>query len=514
MQPSGKITTSVLGAGTTTHMPIAVASAEGMSEDYHQEMHNLNDGRSSSVHMEGITDHNNEVARSYSHNWPLSQHGRRLYSADQVWTARSWRENLQAGTSTAATQMSDLSNPVPPTLEPRLSAERSLALAPMPPPPPPPPPSSQLGWPVVKKEESRWFSRGAFRLLSILPGKPFDVIRCEILDSSYNAAPPYTAVSYCWGNHHYTSKIHIVNFNTNITITLNGFAALKDLRLETKPRLVWMDALCIDQSDEIDKAMQVGIMGHIFFCAQSCIAYVGWRDPISDKVFAMVEAHKKGRLTELPTRRELLSRFMQRAWFTRLWVVQEALLSTNITLQCERLTMDFDDFSKICEDTIEYRTSPGAHPFKPAYRIVELRRLYTQQQPGTRLEKLIRLILEVQIQYPKSGILPSVGSLYYRTLFNVMYATQEYGCSDLRDRIFAILSLFDGPIPDLLQPDYTASVRTIRNRVFQFLCTELSGVGSGISPKAIQSHVDNFFSQDRHSQDSIQEKRIVDIERR
>ena len=381
-------------------------------------------------------------------------------------------------------------------------------------------PRVSFGWPldIDISRAPRPLTPGAFRLLSILPRSfglsdshcsqnkkvcdceklhcgslPCYRLHCELSEHiSFSKAPPYNTVSYCWGDQNTRTTIHIMDFELEVVITVNGRDVLQNLQHSTEPRVVWIDAVCINQSDPVEKAIQIGIMGHLYFRAESCIAFVGISDATANHVFSRFSALKPG-LDSKSTKRRLVTQFMLRPWFSRLWVVQEALLSEKIILQCQRQTMDFGEFSNIHDDVFRYTEPAAALPSKPDCTIIELRRWYVQQeQPGTRETKLERL---KQSTYPfNPHDLPSVGSLDYETLFDVMYATQKYGCSDQRDRLFGILSLFDGPAPKPLEADYTVGVRNIRDRVFAFLWQKNFPTVSGLSSEAVRSYVNSFFS--------------------
>lgn len=156
-------------------------------------------------------------------------------------------------------------------------------------------------------------------------------------------------MSYTWGDRNYTGTIHIVNLDLEITITQNGIEALQDLLDTSKIRVVWMDAVCINQKDEIEKAAQISMMGHLYFFAESCVACVGRKDTVSSNVFQMVNSDEKYRSEPLVTKKLLVNSFMKRPWFKRLWVVQEALLSEKITIQCGRQSMEIEEFSLACQ---------------------------------------------------------------------------------------------------------------------------------------------------------------------
>ncbi|KAH9208523.1 heterokaryon incompatibility, partial [Leptodontidium sp. 2 PMI_412] len=73
---------------------------------------------------------------------------------------------------------------------------------------------------------------------------------------------PYEALSYVWGDNGSQKKIFIDGIPFAITPTLH--AALENLRLEYDERILWIDALCINQANEHERTNQVSCMGRIY----------------------------------------------------------------------------------------------------------------------------------------------------------------------------------------------------------------------------------------------------------
>jgi hypothetical protein len=78
-----------------------------------------------------------------------------------------------------------------------------------------------------------------------------------------NLKPKYIALSYVWGDEAIGSPISINNETTSITTNLDR--ALRNLwRKGGEEVLVWADAICINQADDVEKASQVRMMGDIY----------------------------------------------------------------------------------------------------------------------------------------------------------------------------------------------------------------------------------------------------------
>lgn len=115
------------------------------------------------------------------------------------------------------------------------------------------------------------------RLLRVLPGKPEDqTIRCQLRETSLlDAAGRYKALSYVWGSH-VTGENNAVYCNGVIVhVTMNLYSALHNLRDSTSVVTMWVDSLCIDQSNEKERTQQVRMMREIYSNSKEVIIWLG-----------------------------------------------------------------------------------------------------------------------------------------------------------------------------------------------------------------------------------------------
>lgn len=82
-----------------------------------------------------------------------------------------------------------------------------------------------------------------------------DLLRYDPLDNNIR----YEALSYCWGSPEITD--HITINNRSVEIRINLWWALIHLREVHNDRILWVDALCINQNDTRERNHQVGLMG-------------------------------------------------------------------------------------------------------------------------------------------------------------------------------------------------------------------------------------------------------------
>lgn len=69
--------------------------------------------------------------------------------------------------------------------------------------------------------------------------------------STMDECPPYEALSYVWGDPDITVPIQLHGSGHKVTRNLE--LALRYIRLGDRERVMWVDALCINQTDISEK---------------------------------------------------------------------------------------------------------------------------------------------------------------------------------------------------------------------------------------------------------------------
>lgn len=114
-------------------------------------------------------------------------------------------------------------------------------------------------------------------------------VKGRIIHSNLLWGPNYDAISYTWadekGDSEATEKVYIMNERAEVYVTRNCIRVLKQLRHQKKRRLVWIDAICIDQHSDLDRTHQVSLMSRIYMSANKVIAYTGEATRESDRLF-------------------------------------------------------------------------------------------------------------------------------------------------------------------------------------------------------------------------------------
>lgn len=111
------------------------------------------------------------------------------------------------------------------------------------------------------------------RLLKIAAGSGLEELRCTLLAKSMTLRPRYETVSYCWGNARLRGRVTV---NDHILdVPLSSEEVLRAVRLPDRSRTIWIDAICINQKDQKEKAIQVANMGEVYSRGQGNIVYLG-----------------------------------------------------------------------------------------------------------------------------------------------------------------------------------------------------------------------------------------------
>lgn len=209
------------------------------------------------------------------------------------------------------------------------------------------------------------------RVLVLFPAEnTADDLRCYMdevrLHGAVDEKQGYTALSYVWGA---DKAFHMVWFgNHSLRIRPNLDSALRNLRRRDRSIRLWVDAVCIDQNDLLERNHQVQQMRDIFSAASETVIYLGPQDGgnTGHSAWNFLERHSSWALDEnRDIDRNAAQRLdehliyfrgdlkdveldvLSRSWFRRLWVFQEAVVSQSLSVQCGNRRISWDDFCEI-----------------------------------------------------------------------------------------------------------------------------------------------------------------------
>ncbi|KAF8852215.1 HET-domain-containing protein, partial [Acephala macrosclerotiorum] len=201
----------------------------------------------------------------------------------------------------------------------------------------------------------------AFRLIRLLKGDN-DVIQCHLFDAwlyEQENIMDYVALSYTWGDAEKTYEI-IVN-GSRLAVTKNLYHALWYLRCQDQDRILWIDAICINQNDHRERGHQVQQMGSIYNKAERVVIWLGlptydtdlimdfmkkleeeslkhtcnnWKtsDQAWANIWSVIQAGFSRDL--LDGQRGGLKSLLARSWFRRVWILQEVANARAAEIVC------------------------------------------------------------------------------------------------------------------------------------------------------------------------------------
>jgi hypothetical protein len=181
------------------------------------------------------------------------------------------------------------------------------------------------------------------RLLHLQPRSGSEKIECTIELAKFSKKPEYEALSYMWGP---ANPLHSILIDgANFEVRENLWLALQHLRLESESRVLWIDAICINQLNIDERNHQVAQMAQIYQEATTVVVWLGAPDSSSAIAFELLSSPSKWTAFIQPSNDlEVLSRgnrqlsalhsLLSRGYWKRLWIIQEFLMAQKFVLQC------------------------------------------------------------------------------------------------------------------------------------------------------------------------------------
>lgn len=295
----------------------------------------------------------------------------------------------------------------------------------------------------------------AVRLLRLEPGVLGQRLEFSLEEHALEDCPTFEAISYVWGDA--TDRVPTSCSGYDFQVTKSLTAALGRFRYADCDRLLWADAICINQEDLIERGNQVRLMWQIYEQCQGVLVWLGSEDETTKSALALleriVEEAYRNHGNSVPTLTSWLDydsfvefdasgqlpaadspqwlpvkAIFSRAWFGRTWVVQEVNASKNVSVFCGGCTIPWQHLG-IAALWIHRQVMKD--DFKQ-WHIFEEGNLF-----------------EATMMFDKAWLEDS-DFLASLNLFRALFAT------DPRDKVFALLNLASfADVSDRISPEYT-----------------------------------------------------------
>ncbi|KAK5120890.1 hypothetical protein LTR85_005957 [Meristemomyces frigidus] len=174
---------------------------------------------------------------------------------------------------------------------------------------------------------------GEIRLLTVYAGEFASPIRCDLRIERLDDIPEYEALSYAWGDPTMSQTICIRE--KQCAVTESVYQALQYLRPRDDSLRIWIDAVCINQDDLLEKGVQVQAMGRVYERAVSCRVWLGQPLPGLEsalQVIVQLATARDLKLEQVLESGSSIRAIFTSPWVFRLWALQEAALSRQCIL--------------------------------------------------------------------------------------------------------------------------------------------------------------------------------------
>lgn len=264
---------------------------------------------------------------------------------------------------------------------------------------------------------------GEIRLVHLQPRGPDDNVQCLIKHSKLKDNIAYEALSYAWGDAADEQSLK-VDDSSSYQIWPNLRSALYHLRLEGRERVLWIDALCINQRDINERNHQVRQMGNIYQSASKVVIWLGEADDSSEVAMLYLSDFNYNQTISSTSKTGhilySLKTLGERAYWSRLWIIQEIVLGKKVLVQCGHNILSWDRLARVLQINDNVLRLPS-------YRAKALRFLAS------------------------SGYFNEEGITLYKLIS--IYSVQE--SKEPRDRVFALLNLAEECCQSAITVDYS-----------------------------------------------------------
>ncbi|KAI6353595.1 hypothetical protein MCOR25_008933 [Pyricularia grisea] len=299
---------------------------------------------------------------------------------------------------------------------------------------------------------------GEIRLIVVNPGNSPDPISCsfDIVSLTDAPIPAYDALCYTWGDDEIGRQPTFVDGQL-LHVRLNLHATLQAIRTITGAAVLWIDALCINQSDLGERARQVCIMTDIFARARIVLAWVG---PLHDErdLHAM---HLMTRIILEPERwaseatRGLIGidnlhenplsslyHFLSRPYWGRMWIVQELAVAQECWVLCGSIRRPFSDYISLPAKLL------------PLMRLEDLETSVPGKAADLAGTLTFTQMIDAVCHFRENNCKIDLrGALEF---------LPGHSCSDPRDKVYAILGLCGEATRTAIVPDYSEAMTLVK----------------------------------------------------
>ncbi|KAK2675011.1 Heterokaryon incompatibility [Fusarium oxysporum f. sp. vasinfectum] len=306
------------------------------------------------------------------------------------------------------------------------------------------------------------------RLLLVKPGDT-DLICVELRTVKSRSFQRFWALSYVWGARENPATI-LLN-DQPFSITRNLYNALYQYRRHVfdgydsdAKALLWVDAICINQNDQVEKSIQVP--------PHSPADSVGENLTEDNRITGFMTSGRSDEkaATEVESVRKALRSIGHRPWFRRIWILQEAVLANKQPiLLCGPYELGYEIFFK----TWVLMLNPSE----------DGQLLYSFMAENPVRFKAIELVYRNILQARSENTSEEAKGAVSREkrcaldILKLLNETTELDATVAHDRLYALIGLLAcDPLPKALQPDYTQSFEELCYKFTMFILEQTQDI--------------------------------------
>jgi hypothetical protein len=324
-------------------------------------------------------------------------------------------------------------------------------------------------------------SRNEIRLVILKPSRSFKTKAiCSLVYRSLDSEAPFEAVSYTWGD--VSSKRPIFLSGRKFMVTENLDTALRHLRYTYDERVIWIDALCINQDNTAERAQQVTKMREIYGRATKVVVWLGTSSYNTNLAFDfLAEASSKELEIEDWLPKTFKSSDRSKSWkafhdlatrdyWKRVWIIQEIFSASAVIVRCGFRCMRWSNF-------IFLFISIMNQPQLPIQAVRSMDKFVEQFSNADLLPNIVQsCYIPASIEFwrkkSKAGEVPSLEVL--------LFSYRNSLSTDPKDKVFGIVGMA-GQYDDqrALKIDYSISKRQIYIETIRCLIERGNGLEKG-----------------------------------
>ncbi|KAK5715253.1 Folylpolyglutamate synthetase [Elasticomyces elasticus] len=233
-----------------------------------------------------------------------------------------------------------------------------------------------------------------------------------------------------------------------VEIGENLYEALSQIwRESSSAQSLWIDALSINQRDKVEVSNQVRFMGRIYSAANGVIVWLGAEGRNSGAIFEAL-GHKGAGPESLLQMGTCITHglrdLLDRDWWTRLWVVQEATFGKECIARCGPFSADFRRMIAVFEQVAVLLEGVETGVFDETYA----------EALENDLEALDRIVSIFTETRDLSGC-----PWARRDSITLLSGTSVCDATNPRDYIYGVLGLLPASLD--VKPDYAATVEEV-----------------------------------------------------